>query len=326
MTVLSRRSRRAAASTYGGVCSAVLAALLTCGACSSSSEGGATPGLVTPDAGNTVTLDGAISSPGDGSVVPPGPACGDPSAKPGFTTGHEVTWAGGGKGTYSLFLGDAYDGHTLLPVIFAFHGDGGDGQSMRGAKLEEASGGAAIIVYPNGPNQTWDLETAPAQNKDYRFFEAMVADVKATLCAQPARVFAFGMSRGAFFANQLGCFESDLLKATSSNSGGGPYSNNGSDFDDNGYFKCPKPAVGALVIHGDADSVVPYSAGVKARDHWRLRNGCGTTTKAWAPSPCVMYDGCPAGHDVGWCSIPGMDHQLWSSAGPAVWKFFSSLP
>lgn len=307
----------------GVVAGAVLGMLvgLACGG------GGEDVGGAGPPTGSDSGTETAAVAPADavdGDVVRT--ACGTAGLKPGFVTQSMVSF-GASKGTYSLYLPDGYDGTTVFPVIFAFHGDGGNGESMRGAKLEDAANGGAIIVYPDGPNQTWDLETPPAQNRDYAFFDAMVAEVKVKLCADPKRIFAFGFSRGAFFANQLGCFRGDVVRGISAHSGGGPYSNDGSDFDQNGFFKCPKPAVAALIIHGESDDSngVPYAAGVKSRDHWRLRNACTTSSKAHAPSPCVTYDGCPAGRPVAWCSIPGMGHQIWSGTSKAVWSFFSAL-
>jgi polyhydroxybutyrate depolymerase len=281
-----------------------------------------------PAGGPVTAPDGAAPLGPDDAASVDSPAtaraCGAADVTPGFIAKQSITF-GGGSRTYSLYVPDKYDGTTRFPVIFAFHGDNSDGQSMRGAKLEEAAAGAAVIVYPDGPNQTWDLETPPEQNKDYALFDALLVDVTTRLCLDTKRVFAFGFSRGAFFANQLGCFRGDVLRGISGNSGGGPYSNNGSDFDQNGFFKCPKPAVAALTIHGESDGAVPYSAGLKTRDHWRLRNACGTTSKPYPPSPCITYDGCPTGHPVAWCSIPGMDHQIWSNTGQVVWKFFSAL-
>ncbi|CAN5910421.1 PHB depolymerase family esterase [soil metagenome] len=310
-------SRRTLA--LSGAAASVVAVVVGLLACGGSDE---------PSGDTVAAADGAadvlVSPPdpaADGDV--PKPACGPAGVKPGFVAQNSVTF-GATKGTYSLYVADNYDGKTAFPVIFAFHGDGGDGESMRGAKLEQAAAGGAIIVYPDGPNQTWDLETPPAQNRDYAFFDAIVADLKTKLCVDEKRVFAFGFSRGAFFSNQLGCFRGDVLRGVAANSGGGPYSNDGNDFDQNGFFKCPKPAVAALIIHGESDGDVPYSAGVKSRDHWRLRNACGTATKAYAPSPCVTYDGCPAGHAVAWCSIPSMGHQIWSSTAQAAWSFFSA--
>ena len=292
-------------------------------ACGGADDGSGPSPETRRDAGPDAAEDAPVG-PADGNVVKP--ACGAPGVNPGFVAKSTVSF-GASKGTYSLYLPDGYDGTTVFPVIFAFHGDGGDGESMRGARIEEAAAGGAIIVYPDGPNQTWDLETPPAQNRDYAFFDAMVTDVTTRLCSDPTRIFAFGFSRGAFFANQLGCFRGDVVRGVSAHSGGGPYSNDGNDFDQNGFFKCPKPAVAALIIHGENDdsSGVPYAAGVKSRDHWRLRNACGTTTKAYPPSPCVSYDGCPAGHAVAWCSIPGMGHRIWTNTAQAVWSFFSAL-
>ena len=313
----------ASARSLAGLLAGAVLAMVVGLACGGDDDGGGAP-ATSPDADPGTTADAPVD-PIDGNA--PKTACGATGKTPGFVAQSTVTFSGGGKGTYSLYLPGGYDGSTTFPVIFAFHGDGGNGEGMRGAMLEQASAGGAIIVYPDGPNQTWDLETPPAKNRDYAFFDALVTDVKANLCADPKRIFAFGFSRGAFFANQLGCFRGDVLRGISANSGGGPYSNDGNDFDQNGFFKCPTPAVAALIIHGQNDNQdgVPYAAGEKSRDHWRLRNACGTTSKPYDPSPCITYDGCPAGHAVAWCSIPGMGHQIWSGTPQAVWSFFSAL-
>ena len=42
---------------------------------------------------------------------------------------------------------------------------------------------------------------------------------------------------------------------------------------------------------------------------------------AFAPAPCVLYDGCQ--RDMGWCPIAGMGHSIWNQAATASWAFFS---
>ena len=40
--------------------------------------------------------------------------------------------------------------------------------------LEQEAAGKAIIVYPDGRYQSWDLETPAAENKDYVFFDDLI--------------------------------------------------------------------------------------------------------------------------------------------------------
>lgn len=265
------------------------------------------------------TAEGGVKN--DGAT--PAKACPAPGT-PGYSL--ETVTSNGQPRSYGLFVPASYDATVALPVVFAFHGDGEQGVDMRAAGLEEASAGGAIVVYPNGEGATWDLETPPGQNTDYVFFDDLLADVGTKVCVDTSRAFVFGMSRGGFFANQLGCFRGDKIRGLVAHSGGGPYSNNASDFDDDGTFNaCTTPAPAALVIHGMADTDVLTASGEKSARYWRLKNGCGDSLNATDPSPCVAYAGCPAGHPVVWCAVDGLKHELWSSAGTASWGFFRGL-
>ena len=305
-------------------------------ACGSSDDGvsgaGAADASGAAEGASTQGIGGDAASSGkDGSALAQGDAapsvgCGAAGVKPGYL-GQQALSLNGSPRSYALFVGDKYDGKKALPIVFSFHGDGGNGAGMRKTvDLETPASGNAIFVYPDGPNQTWDLETPPAMNLDYKFFDAMVKELESKLCVDKSKIFAFGFSRGGFFVNQLGCFRGDTVRAVTAHSGGGPYSNNAADFDQNGFFHCTTPPVAALVIHGQADSVVPIAGGgQKSRDHWQIANTCQTTTTAYASSPCVSYNACAADHPVVWCAIPGLDHAPWSGAATTTWKFFTGL-
>lgn len=239
----------------------------------------------------------------------------------------EQSFAGShGPRTYLLHVPLNAQPTAPLPVVVSFHGDGGSGASMRGAGFDRVTGDAAILVYPDGKNREWDLETLPAENEDYVFFDELVADLARKACIDPKRIFLFGFSRGGFFANQLACHRGNLVRAIASNAGGGPYSNSRSDFDGRGIFTgCTTKPPAALIIHGDGDSTVPPIAGEKCLRHWRVQNGCAIESTARQPAPCVTLNGCAEGHPVVACTIPGMGHQIWPKAAEASWSFFESL-
>lgn len=285
-------------------------------------------GSTLPGTGGDASSGGSKDSGGSQSQgdAAPSVGCGAAGVKTGYL-GQQALSLNGSPRSYALFVGDKYDGKTALPVVFSFHGDGGNGAGMRKTvDLETPAAGKAIFVYPDGPNQTWDLETPPPMNLDYQFFDAMVKELESKLCIAKSKVFVFGFSRGGFFVNQLGCFRGDTVRAISAHSGGGPYSNNPADFDQNGFFHCTTPPVAAMIIHGQSDSVVPIAGGgQKSRDHWVTADKCQTSSAAYAPSPCVSYNGCATDHPVVWCAIPGLDHAPWSLASSATWSFFTSL-
>jgi polyhydroxybutyrate depolymerase len=213
-----------------------------------------------------------------------------------------------------------------LSVIVSFHGDGGSGASMRSAGFEGATDNAAILVYPDGKNREWDLETLPAENEDYVFFDELVTDVARKTCIDAKRIFLFGFSRGGFFANQLACHRGNLVRAIASNAGGGPYSNSRSDFNGQGIFSaCTTAPPAALIIHGDIDSVVPPIAGEKCVRHWRVQNTCAIESSPYDPAPCRSFRGCADGHPVVACTVAGMGHGIWPKAAETSWSFFRSL-
>jgi len=106
-----------------------------------------------------------------------------------------------------------------------------------------------------------------------------------------------------------------------------------------GLFRAVAPMAGALIsgcnlsgkpvalwgAHGTSDSMVSLTQGQQARDRILKQNGCtGTTTKPVEPSPCVQYEGCPAGYPVTWCEWDG-DHATPSFAPAAIADFFKQF-
>jgi polyhydroxybutyrate depolymerase len=177
-----------------------------------------------------------------------------------------------------------------------------------------------------------------ARNPDVAFFDAMLDDLRARYCVDPNRVFATGFSRGGFFVNALACERGDKLAAIAPQSGGGPYWPD-SAYNADGFLRCPTPAVPALIIHGNADEVVPNVAtpgsqngGWQAFDHWAYWNHPSPrpthrpTTDQADPAPCVEARDLPPDHPVMACFVDGLGHDTWSEESLVVWDFFSGLP
>ena len=225
--------------------------------------------------------------------------------------------------TYELFVPDG--AASALPLVFVFHGSGGTGKDQRASSynLEAEAKGKAIFVYPDGMNRQWDLDRKADDNADIQFFDALVESISSKLCVDRARIFATGYSMGAYFTNQLGCRRGNVLRAIAAHAGGGPFGSD-DEYDENGDLVCPQKAVPALISHGTSDMTVPLSEGKSSRDGWQKANTCASTTRPYAPSPCVALDGCA--RPVVYCEIPGLGHEVWPAGGAAAtWRFFSSF-
>ncbi|MCY1058238.1 hypothetical protein [Nannocystis sp. SCPEA4] len=267
----------------------------------------------------SVTTTTAVPTTGSAPTTgePAGP-CGQP---PPFTGAMPQTIdAAGMQRDYDLVIPADYDPNTAYPLVFAWHGRGGNGELARlYFKVEEASAGQAVFVYPDAlpladmDGQTgWDLDPA---NEDVALFDAILADVSSRLCIDSARIFSTGHSFGGYMSNTLGCARGGIVRAIAPVAGGGPF------------FPCTGQ-VAAWVAHGTGDTTVPFSQGEGARDHWLSTNSCGDATAPVEPAPCVAYDDCADGFPVHWCQHdePDLGGHGWPAwAGPAIWEFFAAL-
>lgn len=253
------------------------------------------------------------------------PACGD-ACPTGFFPEEHVTSSGVDR-TYSLYVPPTYDPERTYALVFAYHGDGGTGAGVRaGLGLEAPANGNAIFVYPDATEESgrsFTLDTELAANPDMTMFIDIVGQLSARFPIQG--VFATGLSRGGYFVNFLNCtLGASYLDAIAPQAGSGPY-DDGEDaqYDDEGHLICPATPVGALLIHGVGDQVVPIPDAEYSRSQWVAGNGCDDGTSPIAPSPCVEHAGCADGKPVVWCAVPGLGHEVWSDAGEAVWAFFA---
>ena len=103
------------------------------------------------------------------------------------------------------------------PVIFAFHGGGGDAagaEKMFGFQdLGESAG--FITVYPAGLSRNWNdgRGEVGATADDLGFFDLVYKDLAAHAQIDLKRVFATGISNGGMFSFRLACERSSVFAA-----------------------------------------------------------------------------------------------------------------
>lgn len=103
------------------------------------------------------------------------------------------------------------------PLVFAFHGHGGNMHGTSQLMHLQTLWPYAIVVYPQGlktpshvdPNGAapgWQVEAnqdAPVKNRDLDFFDAMVASMRQKFSVDDSRIYVTGFSNGASFSYLL---------------------------------------------------------------------------------------------------------------------------
>lgn len=265
----------------------------------------------------------------------------------------------GQRRTYHVHTPKSYTGKTPLALVLAFHGGGGNGRNME--QMSGFSGKADrenfIVVYPNGLGRlenillTWNAggccDYAMEQNvDDVKFVSALIDKLSRDYSVDKKRVYATGFSNGALLSHRLAAEIPEKLAAIA------PVA--GALFDSS---PKPKGRVAVLMIHGLADTAVPYKGGDSQRErvqkrqsepyksldyaarYWSGNNACRPVPIKSAAGNITRekYAGCSSGADVevltisdGLHSWPGGEKGREAADAPSnsisatdtVWEFF----
>lgn len=273
--------------------------------------------------------DASSSSSGSTSSSSGSSSSGSTSGDVSTATVTEETMQFEGKArTYFLAKPKTYDANKSYPLVLSFHGNPGTASGQKqGLPFEAVSKENAIVAYPQGDDNNWDLYTPTDENADMNFIAALPDEIASKVNIDKAKVFGFGYSGGAFFLPQFTCRFGGVFKAIAIDAGGGPDEQQmGFDQYDNGCYMCPGGPIAALVMHGATDTTVEPSSGEFTHTCFATFNGCADTLSATTPAPCQQHDGCPAGKPVKWCLIPNQNHSPWAQAMTEAWTFFTALP
>lgn len=220
----------------------------------------------------------------------------------------------GASRSYLLVVPEGYTPGRAYPLVTGWHGAGSNGPDFRGFTggpliTASAAQGGAIFAFPSGEDvgggTGWTLGP---NDKDVKFFDAVVADVGANLCVDQNKIYAYGYSFGGGMVETLGCYRSDVLAAGVSIAGfmGDP--------------SCESSAVPMLLWHNQDDPTVGFDRFEQELAHWSDANGCGESTSAVEPEPCQAHD-CTMG-DLVTCTPATGGHGFSTEVVlPAAWAF-----
>jgi polyhydroxybutyrate depolymerase len=310
--------------------------------------------------------DPAPSDPGDAGPTlgePSDPPPSDPSPSdpppsdqpPSSSTGCDTASPDAGEWTlihdgetrrFHVRLPPGFNNTSPTPVVVSFHGRAvnASSQELTSGFTPLAAAEGFIAVYPEGLGalQTWSAGVCCGNGAggadDVGFFGALLDRLNADLCVDTTRVYANGLSAGAFMSYGVACEHSDKLAAVAAVAGA------------TGLLDCdPDRPLPVLHFHGTADTIVPYDGNygfsfLAAENNaaaWAERNGCGAAPSVVLEAgdvTCEAWSGCDDDADVRLCTIEGGGHQ-WPGGVTApgfghntnaidatqmMWEFFSA--
>lgn len=227
---------------------------------------------------------------------------------PDWLDDHQLDWGawtqaarlqvGAAQRDYIVVLPPDYDPNTAYPVHIVFHAWTGNMDNAYGQRVENRWGEPVIAIAPQGqPVQGggYGWEWWETTSIDYDFIDALIEDLGDHACVDNERIFASGTSNGAYMAQMVACL-TGYIRGVGASAGGMPIA----------AAACAKPTT-AFLVHGQADTVVPISEGIGARDRWLSINGCSEATQIAIDGQCDHYGDCTSGNDVYWCQHAG-DH------------------
>jgi polyhydroxybutyrate depolymerase len=222
----------------------VVVLALAVGACSSAHSAGSTSSSVAAGGSGRAT----------GRAVPSA-GCSTPAPAPVNLARQDMTVDGAAR-WYLLTTPAHPQAHKAVPVVVDMHG------LIEGATLHaqttqfgpKAASTGFIAVFPNGTGSpvSWDISTRKP-NADLDFIKAMLSQLEANMCVDTSRVYATGLSDGAFLTSVLACTMANTFAAFAPVSG----------------IFVPSPChparrVPIMAFHGTADPIVLFNGGIGA--------------------------------------------------------------
>jgi polyhydroxybutyrate depolymerase len=179
---------------------------------------------------------------------------------------------------------------TATPVVFVFHGHGGAATQAARSFAMHKHWPEAISVYlqglntpgrltdPEGRLPGWQRSAGDQGDRDLKFFDAVVANLKATYKVDVKRIFATGHSNGGSFTYLLWQTRPDVFAAMA------PSAAASARLADAASFK-PKPV---MHIAGTMDPLVKFAWQEAAMAAVKRINDCDAVGVPWAKD-CTLF-------------------------------------
>jgi len=175
------------------------------------------------------------------------------------------------------------------PLVFVFHGHGGNSRQASRSFGIHRVWPDAIVVYPQGLNTPgrltdpegkkpgWQARIGDQQDRDLKFFDAMLARLKQDYKVNEKRIYCTGHSNGGAFTYMLWAVRGEVFAAVApSGAAAVPQLQ---------IRLKPKPC---LHVAGEKDPLVKFEWQKMTMNAVRKLNGCEAEGKEWAKN-CALY-------------------------------------
>ena len=163
---------------------------------------------------------------------------------------------------YHIYIPVSYDGATSVPLLFVFHGYGGNARDlMRWGDMRSVADTAGfILIVPQGykdhrgsPHWNVGSWTIGSTVDDIGFIEKIINRTSDEFNLDLHRVYSYGHSNGGYFSFELACQLGNKIAAIGSIGG---------TMSTESYDSCePSDNTSVITVHGTSDPIVYYTGG-----------------------------------------------------------------
>ena len=211
---------------------------------------------------------------------------------------------------------------SSTPVVFVFHGHGGNTRQVARGFAVERHWPEAVVVYmqglntpgkltdPEGKLAGWQSAIGDQGDRDLKFFDSVLARIKQECIVDTNRIYSTGHSNGGGFTYLLWLARGNILAAVAPSAAAAKFASQ----------LLPKPA---MHLAGESDPLVKFEWQKLTMDAVRKVNGCAATGEPWGKQ-CTLYSSKSGTPFVSFI-YPG-GHQFNSAAPALIVRFFKEHP
>lgn len=217
------------------------------------------------------------------------------------------------------------DTSKSYPIVFAFHGRGGNNNSWVNHLINYTNSGEFIGIYPQGYLESWNLGPEPSNANDVEFINLIVDELQNYDNLNFDKMYAIGTSNGSGMVNKL-AIETNHFKAIA------PIA---SQLIESLPLLNSTNPVSVLQVNGAADTTIPIDGGPRlghifldayeSAEQWATKFNCSQNPNIIMLGQDTLYvfDSCENEKEIRYLRIEDGEHNLpLQILFQDVWAFF----
>lgn len=217
------------------------------------------------------------------------------------------------------------DTSKSYPIVFAFHGRGGNNNSWVNHLINYTNSGEFIGIYPQGYLESWNLGPEPSNANDVEFINLIVDELQNYDNLNFDKMYAIGTSNGSGMVNKL-AIETNHFKAIA------PIA---SQLIESLPLLDSTNPVSVLQVNGAADTTIPIDGGPRlghifldayeSAELWATKFNCSQNANIIMLGQDTLYvfDSCENEKEIRYLRIEDGGHNLpLHILFQDVWEFF----